>query len=98
MVDHVTMQINSLAENVRMLGETIIDYRVVKKMLHVLPWRYSWITISMRPRSLMFGFLVAMYRTTVLSVPLLVMLMARLACVVCLSLISTSQICVYTVM
>jgi hypothetical protein len=41
MVDNFAMRITSSAENLRMLGETVDDSRVVKKMLPVLPQCYS---------------------------------------------------------
>jgi hypothetical protein len=41
LVDEFGMQIESLAENLRALGETVTDARVAKKMLRVLPMKFS---------------------------------------------------------
>jgi hypothetical protein len=41
LVDEFGMRIESLAENLRALGESITDARVAKKMLRVLPKKFS---------------------------------------------------------
>jgi methylthioribose-1-phosphate isomerase len=46
MVDEFDMCIESLAESLRALRETLTDARLVKKMLHVLPKQFSQITAS----------------------------------------------------
>jgi hypothetical protein len=46
MVDEFGMHIESLAESLRALGENLTDVRVVKKMLRVLPKRFSQIPAS----------------------------------------------------
>jgi hypothetical protein len=45
-VDEFAMRIGALAVDLRISGETIDDTRVVKKMLRVVPQRYSQIAIS----------------------------------------------------
>jgi hypothetical protein len=46
LIDEFGMRIQSLAENLRALGETITDARVAKKMLRLLPKKFSQITVS----------------------------------------------------
>jgi hypothetical protein len=46
MVDEFGMHIESLAESLRALGENLTDVRVLKKMLRVLPKRFSQIPTS----------------------------------------------------
>ncbi|XP_072149568.1 uncharacterized protein [Setaria viridis] len=46
MVDDFAMRISSLAENLHTLKENVDDSQMVKKMLRVLPQRYSQIAIS----------------------------------------------------
>jgi hypothetical protein len=41
LIDEFDMRIESLAENLRALDETITDARVAKKMLRVLPKKFS---------------------------------------------------------
>lgn len=45
-VDDFAMRINALAADLRTLGESLDDTKVVKKMLRVLPKRYTQIAIS----------------------------------------------------
>jgi hypothetical protein len=46
MVDEFGMRIESLAESLWVLSENLTDAHVVKKMLHVLPKRFSQIAAS----------------------------------------------------
>ncbi|XP_072150855.1 uncharacterized protein [Setaria viridis] len=46
LVDDFSLRITTLAENLRGLGETISDTRIVKKILCVLSKRYSQIAVS----------------------------------------------------
>jgi DNA-binding ferritin-like protein len=46
LVDEFSMRIESLAENLRALGESITDACVAKKMLRVLPKKFSQIAAS----------------------------------------------------
>jgi hypothetical protein len=45
-VDDFAMRINGMALDLRSMGETVEDAKVVKKMLRVLPKRYAQIAIS----------------------------------------------------
>lgn len=40
-VDEVAMRIDTLANNIHTLGETLEQVRIMKKMLRVVPARYS---------------------------------------------------------
>ena len=46
LVDDFVLRINTLSEELRGLGEKIEESRVVKKMLRVLPKKYSQIAVS----------------------------------------------------
>ncbi|XP_066344153.1 uncharacterized protein [Miscanthus floridulus] len=48
LVDDFSLRITTLAENLRRLGETVSDTHIMKKMLRVLPKRYSQIAVSIK--------------------------------------------------
>jgi hypothetical protein len=45
LIDEFSMRIESLVENLRAFGEIITDARVAKKMLRVLPKKFSYCCI-----------------------------------------------------